>query len=381
MAEAGHIRSLTSLRFFAASAIVLGHGASPSFSPVRSLIVDVRPAVSFFFVLSGFILSYTYDGRMKELGYRNFFVARCARLWPIHAVTASLAIVFLVWPTTSQGGTAALARLMGNLLLIQSFTPWRDWYFSFNAVSWSISTEMAFYAAFPLLIGVIQRRWAVVAAGAAAWLAAVLAFAVMWDLPTQEVAPGLSAWSLLYISPVTRIIEFIAGMLAFVAFKSLRVAVPRVAYGSATMLEICAVLACLGAMLVCTGIGRYGTALPPQTRIWVLTCGPFIVFAGALVVFARQEGGLSHLLQTTPLVYLGEISFALYMLHQIVVRYIAGNFWQQASVHPWAFYATYWILSLVGAALLFELVEKPGRSLIRRKFSAPRGTAVPVSAA
>jgi peptidoglycan/LPS O-acetylase OafA/YrhL len=116
-------------------------------------------------------------------------------------------------------------------------------------------------------------------------------------------------------------------------------------------------------------------------RTWVLTCGPFVIFAGALVVFARQKGGISQLLQTTPLVYLGEISFALYMLHQIVVRHIGGNFWQQASAHPWAFYATYWGLSLIGAAVLFELVEKPGRSFIRRRFSAPRRTAVPVSAA
>jgi peptidoglycan/LPS O-acetylase OafA/YrhL len=74
------IDSLTSLRFFAAACIVLGHGASRFH--YRFDLFDLRHGVTFFFVLSGFILSYTYANFDWKNNYRDFFAARIARLYP-----------------------------------------------------------------------------------------------------------------------------------------------------------------------------------------------------------------------------------------------------------------------------------------------------------
>jgi peptidoglycan/LPS O-acetylase OafA/YrhL len=94
MDSRGMIDSLTSLRFFAAFAIVLHHAKGLVFSSEFMKGVPLFSGVSFFFVLSGFILSYVYSGKIESIGLYKFYTSRFSRIWPPHIFTFVLVLVF-----------------------------------------------------------------------------------------------------------------------------------------------------------------------------------------------------------------------------------------------------------------------------------------------
>ena len=98
--------------------------------------------MSFFFVLSGFILVYVYPSLDTFSDIRRFWVARFARLWPVHFAAFLLLVVLL------HKGLSLSALL--NLAMINSWIPFIPYYMSYNWVSWAIATEFAFYLSFSL---------------------------------------------------------------------------------------------------------------------------------------------------------------------------------------------------------------------------------------
>jgi peptidoglycan/LPS O-acetylase OafA/YrhL len=87
-AQKARLSALTTLRFIAASGIVLHHLRGPLLPNDAFAAWPLDNAVSFFFVLSGFILAYTYPKLERPGAVRDFFVARIARIWPVHLVAA-----------------------------------------------------------------------------------------------------------------------------------------------------------------------------------------------------------------------------------------------------------------------------------------------------
>ncbi len=157
--------ALTSLRFFAAFHVVIFHFQAmqifigPAWFQKLSSIGYV--GVSFFFVLSAFILVYTYAGRPMIL--KNFWRARFARIYPAYAfsllVTAlfffyavlTMNIPFFVWAKAHLKLASALV-----LSLLQAWVPPAA--LTWNAVAWSLSVEAFFYVLFPFLLLVLVRR-------------------------------------------------------------------------------------------------------------------------------------------------------------------------------------------------------------------------------
>jgi peptidoglycan/LPS O-acetylase OafA/YrhL len=153
--------ALTSLRFFAAALIVIGHSHPLFGSCGLANAAPLGQGVSFFFVLSGFILSWNYPSLVGTKERINFWVARFARIWPLHAVTCLMwiAIVANFKPSGFGWDITCLLKLISNLLLVQAWIPLHDWALSYNGVSWSISAEFFFYALFPILVTFIQKSW------------------------------------------------------------------------------------------------------------------------------------------------------------------------------------------------------------------------------
>ena len=148
--------TLTSLRFFAAAAIVIGHAHSSFGSAGLAISFPLDQGVSFFFVLSGFILAYTYPNLREVSSVRHFWIARFARIWPAHLAT--LLLVTIVAPNMPPV-EHRLSITLANILLLQSWLPFRDSILSYNGVAWSISTEFFFYLCFPVLIHNWQKNW------------------------------------------------------------------------------------------------------------------------------------------------------------------------------------------------------------------------------
>lgn len=97
--------ALTSIRFIAATLIVIGHAHNTFGSAGIATTFALGQGVSIFFVLSGFILAYNYNGRLGNLReVFKFFLARFARLWPLHIVSIAILVFF---STNKQCGISA----------------------------------------------------------------------------------------------------------------------------------------------------------------------------------------------------------------------------------------------------------------------------------
>lgn len=200
---------LTSLRFFAAFLIVIHH--SVDLFGIKNIGINFGQGVSFFFVLSGFILTYVYPKLETWLEIKRFWRARVARVWPAYLVSFCLGFWLLHYQWVNE---IALA----NLLMVQAWLPLSSYYFSYNAVAWSVSTEFFFYLVFPILIYKWNKSWLLKLIFSGGILISLIVFSNLLKLPDYGSplvgSNGLLVTShgLLYINPLSRIFEFIFGM-------------------------------------------------------------------------------------------------------------------------------------------------------------------------
>lgn len=196
------IKSLTSLRFFFALAVFLHHYS------VKGAVIFENGfiGVSFFFILSGFILSYSYKDRLfsGNISKWDFYVARFARIYPLHLLTFLMFITLLVYNNNLPDWKV----LFSNLFLFQSWIPFKHYYFSVNEPSWSISCEAFFYAVFPALLYFFMRgsrntKIIVIAS-------CLLTYAVSLLYPWKP----QHAHALFYVNPIFRLVDFGIGVLS-----------------------------------------------------------------------------------------------------------------------------------------------------------------------
>lgn len=349
------IDSLTSLRLFAALAVFVHHMEffqnSPS-APVREVFQwfwEGFVGVQFFFVLSGFVISYSFTGRLRKgpFPFSDFLFFRAARLFPTHWLTMIVAI-FLYG---SLGGPSvdSLLRLVTQVTLTQSLVVDPSFFFNFNAVSWSISVEIFFYLAFCLVVALPTR----VLAGI--WVA-MIAIVVVNILRTD---PGQvpTTW-LLYINPAFRFVDFLTGMLLhrWYAARPLRMTVLQ-----ATVAEIGALG--LIAVFVFAAI-KGGVGIQWRWDIYYVLPAAAVVF-----VFAHQQGALSAILKHRWLILLGDASFALYMVHQLLIA-VALRYFPPGEIVGFRsalLYAVPILIAGIGLSLVVHLYfERPVNAALRR---------------
>jgi peptidoglycan/LPS O-acetylase OafA/YrhL len=359
--------ALTSLRFFAAFAIVIQHSRG-IFLPqdfLGSWLLD--QAVSFFFVLSGFILFHVYQELPDRRTVAGFWLARVARIWPMHLLAFAV-LMALAHNKFQVSGSDSTATLTANLLLVQAWIPSRAYYFSFNALSWTVSTELAFYLLFPLLIHRFRSTWPLKLLCAAGLLIGLTVICEIWQLPGyRDGYDGVTTHGLMYINPGSRLFEFVLGMCIGLWGHRFR---PHP--GSHVLLWTGAELLALGLMLWNV---RYGVfyliswtplGLVPAVREWLLHAGGCLSFAVLIWVMAGEAGLIGRWLRLRPLVFLGEISYAIYMLHQVIITgYVM--YWTPepplAVSWPWLIFVTF-LLAVAAAA--FFAVEQPARRAIKK---------------
>jgi len=356
------LRALTGLRFIAAAFILVHHGRAFHIQE-PPLLLD--HGVSLFFVLSGFILSHVHPKLVGCEAIRTFLILRVARIWPAHVVTL-LAAAVLFQPVVD-------GKLVANLLLVQAWIPLSPWYFSFNGVSWSISTEFFFYLAFPLLIWKWRTTfwWKWIAT--AGLIFALCAFASDTSMPLRYSPEDLvTAHGLLFINPLGRLLEFVTGIVAYSCFTWLR---PRVASFNERSVIVTVVAMSLAELSALAVAGYFLFAAPLQVYLaryigdgpwieWSIHAGSFPSFAVLIIIFGIGIGYISRALSGGLAVFLGEISYSVYLLHQIVYTLYLRN-WPPGADPDYLGLIVCVAVTLILATVLWRAVEIPCRAWVK----------------
>ncbi len=367
MKSSAIINSLTSLRFIAALGVFFHHTygfLSPSIlTPIQNFIKYFfygHIGVTFFYVLSGFIISYSFVRHQKNgiFGYSDFLVFRVSRLFPVHILSMILFIVcFGVYLTPE---TIHLPSFFSNLFLIHAFIPEQVYYFSFNSVSWSISSELFFYVAFCFLVRLKTKYLLML-------FLSILSVVVYTLISPPESVPA--HW-LFYINPIFRLPDFIAGMLLCRFFLSTSFT-PNYFLGS--LIEIGSIVLLAITLFVAS---NFVSDMNLKFDIMFIPAMIAIVMA-----FSYNAGVLSKLLSNRIAILLGEASFSFYMIHGIVISKLLALTAPSPDSYKSVFLTigTALCISTFVSILIYKKFELPLNRAIRRsweKFRAHRTAAV-----
>jgi peptidoglycan/LPS O-acetylase OafA/YrhL len=357
--------SLTGMRFIAAFAVLVSHLAGQitgaAHSGLQYLITTLGPVgVAFFFVLSGFILTWVADPRDTAV---LFWRRRLVKIFPNHVTTFAATVALMA----AAGVPIMAINTIPVLLLIEPWIPNFDalgGLIGINVPSWTLGCEMVFYFAFPWLLRFIgrirpSRLWSWVAVVVAAIITVPFAALLLPTQPATSWDPTIPQWHswFAYSLPFTRMLEFVLGIL--MARLVITGKWIRLGLAPAFLLVACCVVV--------------QSQLP---GIFRLCAGPT---ACALALVIAAGAGADMRAARTPfsgriMVWLGEISFALYIVHYLVILYgpidavhaTGGAVPTSLSTRLLHILLTI-VISVALAAALYTLVERPAV----RRFSRP----------
>lgn len=355
-----NLPALTSLRFFAAGAVIAHHFV-PQYWPeiisnpsLASLVGEGFVGVTLFFVLSGFVLAYNYAESFRQLNAKacwSFYVARFARVYPLFLLTFLLVLFILpkgVRPTIWQ-------ILPSQLTLTQSFIPKGEYYFAANSPSWSVSTEAFFYLTFPFILALFHRGRLITSRRL---ITTGVVLAGGWFSYAFFLGSHSKYHWYCYVFPLSRLFDFSIGICSGLLFLRLREAkIFRVGFWAATAFEAASLAALFAMIWVSPRVG-YGIRLGPYYTL-VMSC--------IILSFAPGCGLISRLICVTPIRVMGESSYALYLLHFPVNGYFSAYKGQiglgEASL--WKCGSIVILASLAGSIFVHYYYERPMRSFVR----------------
>ena len=340
------INTLTSLRFIFAIMVFGAHCYVIDTFFDAHFFKEGFVGVSFFFVLSGFIIAYNYQEKLREnkITKRTFWVARIARIYPLHWLTLLIAAV-LGGYVAASGTMDWCKHFFASLTLTQAYIPEADYFFSFNSPSWSLCCEQLFYICFPFLIPLARHNRIVLVT---LLVCAILVTAGMYFTPENNIK---EYW---YVNPVTRLPDFLVGMALFRLYDRLKN--KNISFSQGSFIEILSIALFLAFYL-------YASEVP---KVYRYSCYYWLPVAFVLVSFSLQKGIVSRLLSNRILIIGGEISFSFYLIHLFVLLSYAE--WQKDSNLHIAWYIAIPVLFCIIvllSLLSYYYFEKPMNKRIK----------------
>ncbi|MDF3074858.1 MAG: acyltransferase 3 [Alphaproteobacteria bacterium] len=352
--------ALTGLRILAALAVAIWHAGH--FMPAMPAVFNhFYLGVDLFFILSGFIIAHVYWRDFLQptrQTYFRFLALRLARLWPAHVAVILLLLAAIAAAALMGRGNAdwrALAPEIGlHLLLAHNWGETR-----LNFPSWSVSAEFFAYLLFPLQVMLFRRIEHPVLLALSLPLAVLLCWlgiTVAFGAPLSHAGP---------IAFIRVVCEFAMGVALWRLWQS----------GAADRLPSTALVwpSLAGMILI--------AALTPSWH--ALDYAIVLLMAPLLLGLAHQPG--PGLLASRPMVYLGGISYSVYLMHwpaDLVMRALVS--WLSPLLdgrrQGWDIVAGSMLLALLGGGVLFHLVEKPARLFLRTRIERHMPALRPVAA-
>lgn len=297
------IKSVQSLRFLFIMLVVFSHIFGKPFD------FGGECGVAFFFMLSGFILSYAYGEKVRNGSFATlpFVKKQLTKFYPLHLLT----FLVMVLLDARLGHFYEWWRLLPNALLLQSWVPDDSFFFVANGSSWFLSDLLFFYVAFAAAFRVLTRiPLRQLVALAMVLLAGYMLLA--FSIPMEKVN------AVLYASPATRLIDFCIGILCFRLYASEGGArfgkrLQQLSSVQMTLIEVALVI------VVVLSFFAY------ENMILRLRCAALFwlylpIFLFVYIEADRLRGGVTFVLHHPVMQWLGGISFELYLTHWITMR-------------------------------------------------------------
>ncbi|MFM7843988.1 MAG: acyltransferase family protein, partial [Planctomycetota bacterium] len=283
--------------------------------------------VHVFFMLSGFVIFMSLDRARNLL---DFIVSRFARLYPAYW-TALLITLLVTFRDRIPGYELSGKAIMANFTMIQGFLGFMD----IDPVYWTLQAELQFYVLMGLIFGLRLRRFTDVIFAGLVVLNAIDHFISFTDWP------GTGLWRFNIYLPANKLYLFLVG----IVFYEMRT---QTTWRHWLMLSLCLTSACI------------------NNKSWTILG---LVICGAVILLLATRERLP-ILASRWLLYLGTISYSLYLLHQFI-----GYAVIKQSYH-WGWNGHVGVLVAITVSILLATavcfgVERPINDLIKNKYRQP----------
>ena len=259
--------------------------------------------VTFFFVLGGFSMTLGYHNKVlsPSFSYKQYIIKRSIKFYPLHWLC-----LFGILPLALVSfKIQQLPILLANATLFQSWIPIKKVFFSFNWVSWYLADTMFFTVMFPLVFKLIATTSTKGRVALAVIFATLYAFVAI-------LLPAEKYHAILYISPYMRLFDFVFGI--YLALLFLKIKGQPAKWWNGNVIGQLGIFVLILLLVI-------ESCLLPEDATWI---APVYWIPVALLILiasliGRIGGGI--LLENKYMCLLGELSFVIFMIHQIVLRY------------------------------------------------------------
>lgn len=334
------ISQITFTRFLAAMAIVISHFNKDLFlykiDYISDIFLKANVGVSYFFILSGFIMIVAYH-RKDKIEYLDYYKNRFARIYPLYVLGL---LLYLVTRFSNFSIYKGFLYLFG----LQSWIPGEAMILNFPG--WSISVEFLFYLLFPLLYNYFYSKknksiWVITGI---IWIGTQV-FCSLYADSSYYQGPHTESHELLYYFPLMHINEFLVGNLAGLFF---------VKNSGQKNYDIPIII--LFALVLLSLI-----FLPLFYHNGLMA----LLFIPLIILISKNNGILSKIFSLKPLEYLGEASYAVYITH-IPVLYILRELVREYNFSVDTVFGIYIVVVILTSMLFYQYIEKPLRDYLKK---------------
>lgn len=343
------IEQLTFTRFIAALSIVVfhyGQNVFPFNLNIGSfLFKQAYVGVSYFFILSGFVMIIAY-GNKNKIAYGDYIKRRFARIYPVYFLAIVILFIYLLafkQPIDYKG-------LFLNFTMTQSWFP--GYALSFNTPGWSLAVEMFFYISFPLLFNLFYKKYSLNKLILPILLVFIVSQLALHSLTSQSFYQGYPSKShdFIFYFPLMHFSEFLIGNLAGLFFIK---GIKKRNYD----------LLIIGLIIILYFWLKFNSTFNFHNGMLAF------VFVPLIVLISSNNGILTNVSKGKIFVFLGEISYGIYILQKPIYAWVNDIMYYFNIGNPTRnFYAALFTL-IIFSAVSYKLIEGPLRRKINNMHS------------
>lgn len=351
------IKTINSFRFILILMIVMSHSLLPISQGMKDYLGEFP--VAMFFIISGFVLSLSYGERLvkEEVSNKRFFLTRISKLYPLH-----LFVLAIIIPLDYRLGLLGpWYQTLAHALLLQCWMPTHQFVGALNGPTWFISDLIIYYLIFKYLY-----RWNMQSKKTFPLIIFVIYMATYIAL-TMTVKEDKSADNI-YAAPPFRIIDFCIGILLCRFYRSEK-GQKAYAFIATKLNSWQAHLTDIAIILISVGMYYLSIYTNPNFRCAALYWLPSVVIIFYIIASDQGKGWLTLLFHQKALLWLGSISFEIFICHSLCLRVIQSvslRIYEESSPYPVTQFAISLILTILMAWIGKKLIVIPSINKLQK---------------